>query len=217
MTSLDLEGARVSCPPRLEYGDPGTFSPSVFYRLFQPAFAEMTSGNWVLADALQSHWDRADPGYAPSAEAIEHMEASWKHQLRAARRQSKREPWRRPSAVTALDSVDVFVVPSAEFLPLVAKCVRSEWGTALVYLKPDVPLETLADFYVSPSSDLDALVDDGLVSCIDTLFRCLSNGDWAFYTADSQRRESLSSAARACPGAVLEESLTLRPRRMHLP
>lgn len=68
-----------------------------------------------------------------------------------------------------------------------------------------------------PSGRATASGYDGLVSCIDTLFRCLSNGDWAFYTADSQRRESLSSAARACPGAVLEESLTLRPRRMHLP
>lgn len=103
----------------------------------------------------------------------------------------------------------------SDFLPQISKCVHSESGTTLAAWNPDTPLESLLDLYTPTTSGVDVLLETQQISNLDTLFECLPDKAWAFYTATSGRREALLAAVRSCPGAVIAEDLVLRPRRSH--
>ena len=179
----------------------------------EPAFAQMMGCIWVFTDALQSHWDRRDPAFRPVAESLEQLDAARKRRLRLARRASKQAPWQHPNARAELDDLGVTVLEGREFLPVVSKCVRSEWGTSMVAWEPDTPLEQVLELCSRSPSEPDDFLDSIQVAHLDTMFMCLADRSWAFYACDSQRRDSLLSAVRGCLGAVVEESLVLRPKR----
>lgn len=179
----------------------------------EPAFAQMMGCVWVFTDALQFHWDRADPAFLPVAQALDQLDVAKKRRLRIARRGSKQAPWQHPSARAMLDDLGVTALEGREFLPLVSRCIRSEWGTLMAAWGADTPLERVLELYSRSPSEPDDFLDDVRVTDLDTVFQCLADRSWAFYTCDAVRRESLLSAVRDCPGAVVEETLAFRPRR----